>query len=123
MGAAGLAMVAASLITPAYAQAAPAGVVDAGVPFSSAVYGTGCLYNLTVPVNSSGRVTFWERRPGFPEHYIGAAPADGAIATVQWVPRYLGDRLLYAKQNGVTGKATMLRVHQGYGAGWTCFAL
>ncbi|GAA1481142.1 hypothetical protein GCM10009624_15820 [Gordonia sinesedis] len=34
---------------PGTASAAPAGQVDAGVPFSSIVYGTGCTYSLTVP--------------------------------------------------------------------------
>lgn len=108
---------------PSVARAAPAGKVDAGVPFSSVVYGTGCTYTLTVPVNSSGTVTFWERRPGYPEFYIGSAAADGASASVIWVPRHLGTRYLYAKQNGITGPPSLVPVHQGYGSGGLCFAL
>ncbi|MFW0783308.1 hypothetical protein AAFP35_02200 [Gordonia sp. CPCC 206044] len=105
------------------ASAAPVGTVDAGVPFSSVVYGTGCRYNLTVQVDASGPVTFWERAQGHPERFLGAAQADGAIATIRWVPQRIGDRLLYAKQNGVTGPTVVMRVHQGYGSGWACFAL
>lgn len=105
------------------AQAAPVGRVDAGVPFSSAVYGTGCTYSLTVPVNSGGRVTFWERKHGLAPHYIGAADAGGNIATVRWVPRFMGDRELYAVQNGSTSPIAVLQVHQGYGSGGLCFAL
>ncbi|MGV9709154.1 hypothetical protein ACWDTI_00620 [Gordonia sp. NPDC003424] len=105
------------------AQAAPAGPVDAGVPFSSVVYGTGCTYTLWVPVNSSGTVTFWERRQGFPERMIGSDVPDGTSATFTWVPRTIGDRLVYAKQNGITGPATVIKVHQGYGSGGVCFAL
>ncbi|AZG46070.1 hypothetical protein D7316_02670 [Gordonia insulae] len=108
---------------PGEAAAAPVGKVDAGVPFSSVVYGSGCRYDLTVPVDATGRVTFWEREQGGPERFIGAAPADGAIATIRWVPRDPGDRQLYAKQGGVTGPKVLMRVHQGYGSGWACFAL
>ncbi|MYR06985.1 hypothetical protein GTV32_12020 [Gordonia sp. SID5947] len=118
-----LSIVGLAVASPGSAGAAPVGKVDAGVPFSSVVYGTGCLYNLTVDVNTSGPVTFWERAQGYPERFIGAAQADGAIATVRWVPRRIGNRLLYAKQGGVQGPVTVLRVHQGYGSGWACFAL
>ncbi|NDZ95772.1 hypothetical protein G3I13_06690 [Streptomyces sp. SID6673] len=119
----GLATIGLSIVPPGSAGAAPVGKIDAGVPFSSVVYGTGCLYNLTVDVNASGPVTFWERKQGYPERFIGAARADGAIATIRWVPRRIGDRLLYAKQGGVRGPVAVMRVHQGYGSGWACFAL
>ncbi|MFW0794056.1 hypothetical protein AAFP30_09610 [Gordonia sp. CPCC 205515] len=108
---------------PGLAQAAPAGTVDAGVPLSSVVYGTGCVYTLRVPVNSSGTVTFWEKRQGSPEHLIGSDVPDGAAATLEWWPRTIGDRLVYAKQNGVVGPSTVLRVRQGYGSGGMCFAV
>ena len=99
------------------------GKVDAGVPFSSVVYGTGCRYDLTVDVNSVGTVTFWERPQGAPARVPGSAEADGAIATISWVPRRVATTQLYATQNGVTGPVAVLRVHQGYGSGWACFAL
>lgn len=111
------------LFAPGTASAAPVGGVDAGVPFSSVVYGSGCLYDLTVPVNATGRVTFWEQENGQAPRFLGAAAADGAIATIRWVPRRPGDRRLYAQQGGVTGPKTLYRVHQGYGSGWACFAL
>lgn len=104
-------------------QAAPAGPVDAGVPFSSVVYGTGCTYNLVVPVNSTGTVYFWEQRTGYAPVFIGKAEAYQLVATVNWIPRRQGDRMLYAVQNGVKGPVTVARVHQGYGSGWACFAL
>lgn len=112
-----------ALGAPGVAQAAPAGPVDAGVPLSSVVYGTGCAYTLRVPVNSSGTVTFWERRKGLPERLIGSDVPDGVSATLEWVPRIIGDRLVYAKQNGVVGQATVIRVRQGYGSGGMCFAV
>ncbi len=122
---AGIAMAAATIVflAPGTASAAPVGKVDAGVPFSSVVYGSGCLYDLTVPVNATGRVTFWEQQRGQAPRFLGAAAADGAIATIRWVPRRPGDRQLYAQQGGVTGPKALYRVHQGYGSGWACFAL
>ncbi|MGK2319532.1 hypothetical protein [Gordonia rhizosphera] len=116
---------AAILTLPAgTAAAAPVGQVDAGVPFSSVVYGTGCLYDLTVPVNASGQVTFWERNAaGGPEQLIGSAMAEGAIATIRWVPRQMGSRQLYAKQGGVTGPIAVVPVHQGHGSAWACWAV
>ncbi|UVF76530.1 hypothetical protein [Gordonia mangrovi] len=123
---AGLAAVAAAsamAVSPGEAAAAPVGKVDAGVPFSSVVYGTGCRYDLTVDVNSVGTVEFWEKPQGAPARFLGAAQAYGAIATISWVPRRVATTELYATQNGVTGPSTALRVHQGYGSGWACFAL
>ncbi|UZF55539.1 hypothetical protein LH935_22965 [Gordonia polyisoprenivorans] len=119
----GTAVVAGVVAGTGSASAAPAGPVDAGVPFSSVVYGTGCTYNLTVPVNSVGMVSFYEQRQGFAPILIGRAPAYQLIATVNWTPRRLGDRMLYAVQNGVTSPITIARVHQGYGSGGLCFAL
>lgn len=105
------------------AAAAPVGQVDPGIPFSSVVYGTGCTYNLTVPVNSTGMVDFYEQRQGFPPIFIGKAAAYQLIATVNWVPRHLGNRMLYAVQNGHKSPIAIARVHQGYGSGGLCFAL
>ncbi|MGC5248328.1 hypothetical protein ACPXB3_15570 [Gordonia sp. DT219] len=105
------------------AQAAPSGQPDPGIPFSSVVYGTGCAYSLTVPVNSVGMVSFYEQRKGFPPIFIGKTPAYQLSATVIWVPRHLGDRTLYAVQNGQKSPTTVARVHQGYGSGGLCFAL
>lgn len=105
------------------ASAAPAGQVDAGVPFSSVVYGTGCTYSLTVPVNSSGRVTFWERKRGFPGRFIGAAQPSGGIATVTWIPRRIGERWLYAIQDGKASRVSLAPVRQGYGSAGLCFAI
>ncbi|MDY6811121.1 MAG: hypothetical protein SW127_19260 [Actinomycetota bacterium] len=113
----------AIMVSPGEAAAAPVGKVDAGVPFSSVVYGTGCRYDLTVDVNSVGTVAFWEKPQGAPARFLGAAQAYGAIATISWVPRRVATTELYATQNGVTGPSTALRVHQGYGSGWACFAL
>ncbi len=118
-----LAAATAMMVSPGSATAVPVGKVDAGVPFSSVVYGTGCRYDLTVDVNSVGTVTFWERPQGAPARFLGAAEADGAIATISWVPRRVATTQLYATQNGVTGPVAVLRVHQGYGSGWACFAL
>ncbi|MGX7696790.1 hypothetical protein [Gordonia polyisoprenivorans] len=119
----GTAVVAGVVAGTGSASAAPAGPVDAGVPFSSVVYGTGCTYNLTVPVNSVGMVSFYEQRQGFAPILIGRASAYQLIATVNWTPRRLGDRMLYAVQNGVKSPITIARVHQGYGSGGLCFAL
>ena len=112
-----------ALVGAVPAQAAPVGKVDAGVPFSSVVYGTGCLYVLTVTVNSTGPVTFWEQAPGFTARAIGSAWADGGIGTVRWTPRRIGNRILYATQGGVTGPKVTVPVRQGYGSGPLCFAL
>lgn len=118
-----LAAVVIGLCHAAPADAAPIGKVDPGVAFSSVVYGTGCLYSLTVTVNSAGLVTFWEQPPGYPARAIGSAWADGGIATVRWVPRRIGNRVLYATQNGVTGPTAVVPVRQGYGSGPLCFAV
>ncbi|MCK8613222.1 hypothetical protein [Gordonia sp. C13] len=109
------------LVAPG-AQAAPAGRVDAGVPLSSVVYGTGCTYPVTVPVNSSGWVEFWEVKPGLPVRFIGRDLPSGALASVTWVPRRIGDKYLYAVQNGKASPPTLVKVRQGYGSNGTCFA-
>ncbi|MFT4127224.1 MAG: hypothetical protein QM662_13480 [Gordonia sp. (in: high G+C Gram-positive bacteria)] len=104
-------------------HAAPAGPVDPGIPFSSVVYGTGCTYTLTVPVNSSGIVAFYERKRGYPPRLIGRDRAYQGYASVWWSPRRIGNRRLYAIQNGKRSPITVARVHQGYGSGGLCFAL
>ncbi|GAB11664.1 hypothetical protein GOARA_082_00530 [Gordonia araii NBRC 100433] len=106
------------------AAAVPSGRVDPGVGFSSNAYGTGCSYSMTVPVDSSGKVTFWEKKPGrFPPLYIGTAYPAGATAAVTWVPQREGVRQVYAVQRGKRSNYTIARVHRGYGAGGFCFAL
>ncbi|MDS1115393.1 hypothetical protein RD149_16680 [Gordonia westfalica] len=109
------------LVAPG-AHAAPAGRVDAGVPLSSAVYGTGCTYPVTVPVDSSGWVEFWEVKPGLPARFIGRDLPSGALASVTWVPRRIGDKYLYAVQNGKASQPTLVKVRQGYGSNGTCLA-
>ena len=106
------------------AAAVPTGRVDAGVGFSSNAYGTGCSYSMTVPVNASGKVSFWEKKPGTnPPLYIGSAYAEGAIAAVTWVPQREGVRQIYAVQGGKRSNYTIARVHRGYGTAGFCFAL
>lgn len=104
------------------AQAAPAGALDAGVPFSSVVYGTGCTYPLTIPVNASGWVTFYEYKPGLPPRFVGRDLPQGALASTTWVPHRIGDKYLYAVQDGVASKALPVRVRQGYGSNGACIA-
>ena len=116
-----LAMTAAGAAT---ANAVPSGRVDAGWGFSSNAYGTGCSYSMSVPVNASGKVTFWDKKPGSNAPiYIGSAYANGATASVTWVPQREGIRQLYAVQGGKRSNYTIARVHRGYGAGGFCFAL
>lgn len=104
--------------------AVPSARVDPGVGFSSNAYGTGCSYSMTVPVNASGKVTFWDKKPGEnPPIYIGSADAVGAIAAVTWVPQREGIRQIYAVQGGKRSNYTIARVHRGYGSGGYCFAL
>lgn len=106
------------------ASAVPSGRVDPGVGFSSNAYGTGCTYSMTVPVNSSGKVTFWDKKPGKnPPIYIGSAWAQGGTAAVSWVPQREGVRQIYAVQNGMRSNYTVARVHRGYGTAGFCFAL
>lgn len=116
--AAGLVLAQAPTVT-----AAPTSGPDAGVAFSSAVYGTGCSYTLTVPVNASGAVYFWEQKKGYPPIFIGKAQAYQLSASVRWIPRRIGLRRLYAVQDGKRSPLTIARVHQGYGSGGLCFAL
>nr|WP_238423335.1 hypothetical protein [Gordonia sp. 'Campus'] len=104
------------------AQAAPAGRVDASAAFSSAVYGTGCTYPLTMPVNSSGWVEFYEVRAGVPPRLVGRDLPQGALASTTWVPHRIGDKYLYAVQNGKVSQPTFVRVRQGYGSNGTCVA-
>lgn len=117
------ALVGAGLSMPGTASAAPAGPVDPGIPFSSIVYGTGCSYTLKVPVNSSGVVTFYEKRRGQQPRRIGAEEARQGTASVWWIPRRIGTSELYAVQNGERSRPTVARVRQGYGSGGLCFAL
>ncbi|QKT09010.1 hypothetical protein HUN08_02715 [Gordonia sp. X0973] len=106
------------------AAAVPSGRVDAGVGFSSNAYGTGCSYSMTVPVNASGKVTFWEKKPGIsPPIYIDSARAVGGTAAVTWVPSREGYRQLYAVQGGKRSNYTTVLVHRGYGTLGFCFAL
>lgn len=115
--------VSVAAVVAAPADAAPAGRVDPGAMLSSVHYGTGCLYQMSVPVNSSGWVSFYERKgPGYPVRFIGRAKADGAQAVVSWVPNRQGLRQLYAIQNGKRSQLTYAQVVQGYGSGGMCFA-
>ncbi|GAA1481143.1 hypothetical protein GCM10009624_15830 [Gordonia sinesedis] len=68
-------------------------------------------------------MTFWERKRGFPARFIGAADVHGLTATVRWIPRRIGDRWLYAIQDGKSSRPTLARVRQGYGSGGLCFAI
>ncbi|NMO00333.1 hypothetical protein HH308_03790 [Gordonia sp. TBRC 11910] len=122
VAASALAVSAAAMIgSPA--DAAPAGRVDPGAMFSSVHYGTGCLYQMSVPVNSSGWVAFYERKAkGYPVRFIGRSRANGAMASVDWVPNRQGLRELYAVQNGKRSPITYAQVTQGYGSGGACFA-
>lgn len=114
---------AAAALTAAPAVAAPQGQVNAGVGFSSVNYGVGCSYAMTVPVNSSGPVSFYDwKGPGHRPLLIGRAPASGGEAAVTWWPRRQGIRTLYAEQNGVRSQLTRVRVSRGYGSGGLCFA-
>ncbi len=114
---------AAAALTAAPAGAAPQGQVDAGTGFSSVNYGVGCSYSMTVPVNSSGLVSFYDwKGPGYPPLLIGRAQASGANAAVTWWPKRQGIRKLYAEQNGQRSRITTVRVSQGYGSGGMCFA-
>ncbi|MDL9936870.1 hypothetical protein QSJ18_08975 [Gordonia sp. ABSL1-1] len=105
------------------AQAAPAGKPNAGVPLSSVVYGTGCTYPVTMAVNSSGWVAFYEYKPGLPPRFVGRDLPDGALATITWVPRYIGEKYLYGMQNGVKSPMTKVSVRQGYGSNGLCFGI
>ncbi|STQ62948.1 Uncharacterised protein [Gordonia bronchialis] len=109
--------------TASNADAAPAGRPNAGVPLSSVVYGTGCTYPVTLAVNSSGWVAFYEQRTGYPPIFVGRDLPSGALASITWVPRRIGDRYLYAVQNGVKSPKTLVRVRQGYGSNGLCFGV
>lgn len=120
---AGCAAAVALTLSAAPAQAAPQGRVDPGVGFFSVNYGVGCSYSMTVPVNSSGMVSFYDwKGPGYQPLFIGRAMADGANAAVTWWPKRKGTRTLYAVQNGKRSQLKKVRVTQGYGSGGTCFA-
>ena len=123
IGAAVLALVctATALLGAGQSSAAPAGKPDAGVPLSSVVYGTGCTYPVTLAVNSSGWVAFYEQRTGYPPIFVGRDLPRGALASTTWVPRHLGDRYLYAVQNGQTSAKTLVKVRKGYGSNGLCF--
>ncbi|WP_435082464.1 hypothetical protein [Gordonia hongkongensis] len=118
----GAAVMGATAFVAPTAQAAPAGRVDASVPFSSAVYGTGCTYPLTVAVNSSGWVEFFEVKAGLPPRFVGRDLPQGALSSTTWVPHRTGDKYLYAVQNGKVSAPTFVRVRQGYGSNGACIA-
>lgn len=106
-----------------HAQAAAIGKVDPGVALSSVVYGTGCTYSMTVQVNSSGLVRFYETRPGGQDRFIGQGQAYGALATARWTPNRIGDWHLYAVQDGgQRSELAPVRVRQGHGSGGWCIA-
>nr|WP_029759852.1 hypothetical protein [Gordonia hirsuta] len=120
---AGCAAVALLSAAAAPAQAAPQGKVDPGIGFFSVNYGVGCSYSMTVPVNSSGMVSFYDwKGPGYPPLFVGRAMASGAKAAVTWWPKREGVRRLYAVQNGERSAITTVRVTRGYGSGGLCFA-
>lgn len=121
--AAAVATIVALTMTSGAALAAPTGKPDVSVPFSSVVYGTGCLYTVTVQVNSSGTVYFWESRGRAKPRYIGSRTAVGANAVHWWTPNRIGNWTLYAVQNGKKSQPLKVAVRQGYGGGGLCFAL
>lgn len=113
---------AATVAAPA--DAAPQGRVDPGGTLFSTFHGTGCTYPMTVPVNSSGWVTFWEKstRKNTKPIYLGRAFPDGGLAAVTWRPRHIGVRKIYAVQNGKQSQMGYVEVAQGFplGAGSAC---
>ncbi|GAA4751631.1 hypothetical protein MUG78_04910 [Gordonia alkaliphila] len=113
----------AATLSAAPANAAPQGRVDPGIGFFSVNHGVGCSYSMTVPVNASGLVSFydWKGR-GYPPLLIGRAMASGGNAAVTWWPKRQGLRNVYAVQNGKKSPITKVRVTQGYGSGGLCFA-
>ncbi|MFC0316416.1 hypothetical protein ACFQNE_00120 [Gordonia phosphorivorans] len=113
----------AATVSAAPASAAPQGRVDPGIGFFSVNHGVGCSYSMTVPVNASGLVSFydWKGR-GYPPQLIGRAMASGGNAAVTWWPKRQGLRKVYAVQNGKKSAITTVRVTQGYGSGGLCFA-
>lgn len=121
---------AATTITAGPAQAAPQGPVSpgTGIGWFSNDFGVGCSYNMTVPVNSSGMVTFWDRSAANPKAkpvYIGRAMAAGGRAAVTWWPRRTGKRAIYAMQNGERSQVVKVYVTQAVfarGGGWPCTA-
>ena len=113
----------AATLSAAPAQAAPQGKVDPGIGFFSVNHGVGCSYSMTVPVNSSGMVSFYDwKGPGYPPLLIGRAMASGANAAVTWWPKRQGLRRIYAVQNEQKSPIKRVRVTQGYGSGGACFA-
>lgn len=121
---AGATAVAALAVTAAPAHAAPQGAVDVGVGFFSVNKGVGCSYSMSVGVNSSGWVSFYDKGRGrnATPIFIGRALADGARAAVTWWPKREGLRTVYAVQHGVKSKPTTYRVVPGYGSGGVCVA-
>lgn len=112
-------------LSAAPADAAPQGRPDPGqgIGWFSNNHGTGCSYSLTVPVNSSGMVSFYDWKGG--KHkpiLVGRAMASGANAAVTWWPKREGLRRLYAVQNGERSKIAYVRVTRGYGSGGLCVA-
>ncbi|MFT3660875.1 MAG: hypothetical protein QM809_05615 [Gordonia sp. (in: high G+C Gram-positive bacteria)] len=117
--------VAAATMAAAPAQAAPQGRVDPGVAIGwySNDHGTGCSYSMTVPVNSSGLVSFYERGDSGAPVLIGRDRAVGVNASVTWWPRHTGRRHLYAVQNGERSTPTSVVVTRSMlGGGGLCVA-
>lgn len=115
----------AATLAAAPAQAAPQGAVDVGptIGWSSNDAGTGCSYSMTVQVNSSGMVSFYERKNAKTKPiFLGRAAADGGLAAITWWPKRTGKRQLYAVQNGERSKVTRITVTRGIGSGGWCFA-
>ncbi|MEZ5212524.1 MULTISPECIES: hypothetical protein [unclassified Gordonia (in: high G+C Gram-positive bacteria)] len=120
---AGCTAAAALTLAAAPAHAAPQGKVDPGIGFFSINHGVGCSYSMTVPVNASGMVSFYDwKGPGYKPLFIGRAMAQGGNAAVTWWPKRQGLRTIYAVQNGQRSTLTKVRVTQGYGSGGLCFA-
>ncbi|MFT4087734.1 MAG: hypothetical protein QM658_11410 [Gordonia sp. (in: high G+C Gram-positive bacteria)] len=106
------------------AQAAPQGRVDPGATLFSTFHGTGCTYPMTVAVNSSGWVSFWEKstRKNAKPIFLGRALPDGGLAAVTWRPRHVGIRKIYATQNGRQSRMGYVEVAEGFplGPGSAC---
>ena len=119
-GAAAATLTAGVLAAPA--QAAPQGKVDPGIGFFSIHHGTGCSYSMTMNVNASGVVSFYDAGRGHKTRLIGRDVAQGGQAAVTWTPRWQGLHRIYAVQNGEKSQVRWVRVTQGYGSGGACIA-
>lgn len=118
---AGCVAAAAATLAAAPAQAAPQGHVNTGLHFG-AHYGTGCSYSMTVPVNASGLVSFYDRVGG-KTVLVGRTMAQGGSAAVTWWPKRQGLHRVYAEQHGQRSPESKVRVTQGYGRGGLCITI